>query len=92
MLRHHATLQKGNVIMKKTLLFLAAAGMIAAFTACNEQKPEPATAPAPAAASEPAVAPAKSDKPVGVPTKVHKQIKGIEQQNNDRIQQELDNM
>lgn len=71
--------------MKKTLLFLAAAGMIAAFTACNEQKPEPA-------ASEPAVAPAKSDKPVGVPTKVHKQIKGIEQQNNDRIQQELDNM
>ncbi len=72
--------------MKKTLLFLAAAGMIAAFTACNEQKP------APAAASEPAVAPAKSDKPVGVPTKVHKQIKGIEQQNNDRIQQELDNM
>ena len=74
--------------MKHVLMIAFAAAATVLFTACDDVAPQaPKAAPAPKAKAE-----AVPGKPAGVPTKVYKQIKGLEQKHNNDVQKQLDKM
>ncbi|MBR2425362.1 MAG: hypothetical protein IKB16_01345 [Lentisphaeria bacterium] len=83
--------------MKTALLIACAAVATFAFTACDDvaapaAKPAAAKPAAKPAATKPAAAKPAAAKPAGVPTKVYKQIKGIEQNRNQNVQNQLNKM
>lgn len=73
--------------MKHVLLIAFAAAATALFTACEDASPAEKTVDAVKETTEKV-----SKKPAGVPTKVYKQIKGLEQKHNKDVQKQLDKM
>ena len=73
--------------MKHVLLIAFAAAATVLFTACEDASPAEKTVDAVKETTENV-----SKKPAGVPTKVYKQIKGLEQKHNKDVQKQLDKM